>query len=1245
MAPVRSPLMLRSPLHFALAALVLAALAGPALAPAAHAQGRDDLPPFLLDRAYWSSRAYEKKAVMNGNQVGITFFNYGLLAGVGELRGNWPLGSNDFYVGDVLPIVAAEVPVPVDDNGDGVADRTQIIRHVVSTRGPGNRGINVDPQNASIAWTFEPKPGFASNRPVPQDDGTVSPNDRVALSTDPNTWPGFWPDEPTWIDPATGQAQWNGYFGRNQFAADLESYFWADDNNDREVQRTYPLFRPDSILTDRGGLGLEMKVRGLQWSQFLAQDAVFWLYEVTNNSTTTYPRVAVGLAVGTLAGGDGDSQDDLAFFDQANRIVYSYDNDNRGNQGQPVGYVGYGFLESPGNPDNGIDDDGDGDPNTPAGLDVFGNPFVRMDAGTNNTFNASDFVPRVLAAGDPIVSIDNATGQRTIQYVPASGTLDVVSQGRTVTVQAGQTLQEATVSIRSQSGTNQIVVAKDLVDDDLDGLIDEDPQLHFERRSEDINNPGVPVVLPPLRYANYAGFAAAIRNRTATRQDSSDYGLLNPMIDEDRANGIDEDGDWTLDDDVGNDGVAGTGDPGEGNGRPDDGEPNFDRLDVDESDQIGLSSFYYFAPSNVYPLNNDNTVWDGMTPGFFTTNQELIDQQAGGGVDGDFVFGSGYFRLEPGETLRFTLALVFGEDLADITNNQITIQEIYDRNYQFARPPDRPTLRAVPGDGQVTLYWDSRAEASIDPILGQDFQGYRLFKSTDPFFRDSRQVTDVTGNAALRVPIVQFDRNDGIQGVYTSSDPRVRGVPFNLGDDTGLRYSYVDTDVDNGQRYYYALTAYDSGSPDFYPAENDFPVTLRDDGNVTTGQNVVEVTPNAGAAGFVAGGVTQVIARTQGGATGEVFTETLDPRLVPEGAQYTVRFNTAVPGDPATPLVADSFFVERNGTLVGAGLISDAASVVFDGIRLAFNNDRLRVDQDSSGYLGPDSAAVASARVTRTNLTAPTWRLSGVDVPYDYEIRFLPGETSLSIGGFRVGTGVLAPTAVARLTNVEVFNRTLNCSSTDPACPTKFVFLDRDNSGTNTFTFNGTSLNSDNIIIYEDLDGDPATEREPTYFFRLNATQPPGGTPTIDGRVPTGGDTYLIATRKPFTRFDQFTFGTTASRVDATAADDQMDRIRVVPNPYVAAASWERGLPPTITSGRGERRIDFIHLPAGARVRIFNVRGALVRELVHDGALDDGTVSWDLRTRENLETAYGVYFYHVESPSGATRTGRLALIK
>ncbi len=1223
--------------------LVAAAFALPA-----QGQGRADLPAFLFDPSYYSSRIYEKKAAMDGNKVALTFFNYGLLGGAGEIRGNWPKGSNDFYIGDVLPVVAVEVPV--DTDGDGVTDT--LVINTVTTRGPRAGADGPSGGAGGIFWGFEAKPGFAADQFV-NEAGGLEENARPALSTTPETWPSFWPDQPTWQDPGGG-ADWNGFFGRDQFNADLETYFWLDDHNDREITSEqgfgFPSFTADSLRPERGGMGLDVKVRGFQWSQFLAQDAIFWLDEVTNTSTTTYPRVSVGLTVGTLAGGDGDSQDDLAFFDQANRIVYSWDFDDSGNENQDVGYVGYGFLESPGDDTNGIDDDGDGDPFTDLGRDIDNLPYVQDGTqGTGNTFDRSDFDPRVFAEGDPLILIDQQTGARSTVYLGPEPTT-VVSQGRSYTVAPGTTLEETQTDIRVGSEGGMPIfntfTEKNLLDEDLDGLVDEDINLHFERRAQNLQ--GEIVMLPALRFEDYVGLAEAVRGRTPTRADSSDFGLLNPLIDEARDDGIDNDSDWDVStDDVGADGVAGTGDAGEGDGVPTPGEPSFDALDVTESDQVGLSSFYFFSPPGALTMDNDQQLWDFMSPGFFTSNEQLAQQQAGG-VDGDFIFSSGYFRLAPGQTLRFSLATVFGDDLEEITINTQTIQEIYNRNYQFARPPERPTLRAVPGDGRVTLFWDDTAEDSLDPILGRDFQGYRLYKSTDPFFRDPEVITDGIGSDAFIAPLAQFDLDDGIDGFwpsYTEPDfsnaetaadsiriqeaylesiqsllDRTRAAPYYIGGDTGLQYSVVDTLVNNGQRYYYALTAYDTGSPDFFPAENNFAVSVREDGEVVAGQNVVEVIPNAPVAGYEAARIVGTVEQVAGAATGEVAAEILDPRMVEEGRVYRLTFE----GDG---FAADSFAVEVGGEVIAEGPLEDDLSTVFDGIRFLLDNEETAINYDSTGFLDEDG--LLSLFTDRINIDNPfprEWRFQGSLVPYDYEVRFSDDFVGQSLGGFQLGTGAFAPTPEARPTNFTVHNVTLDR-------PGPFVFYEPA-----TANPNGRFDAFESIFLYEDLDDDPETPLTPTYRIRPSAT-------TFDGAFPGEGDTYLLSTFKPFSPRDVYTFSTVAAGVDAAAATAQLDRIRVVPNPYVAAASWERPLAPTITTGRGERRIDFIHLPKDATVRVYNVRGALVWEGRHDSGIDDGTVSWNLRSRENLDVAYGVYFYHVEAPDVGSKTGKLALIK
>ncbi len=83
------------------------------------------------------------------------------------------------------------------------------------------------------------------------------------------------------------------------------------------------------------------------------------------------------------------------------------------------------------------------------------------------------------------------------------------------------------------------------------------------------------------------------------------------------------------------------------------------------------------------------------------------------------------------------------DDIDDLLKNKRTVQKIYDANYQFPTPPEKPTVSAVTGDRSVTLYWDRVAEATVDPVLRiKDFEGYKIYKSTDPDFSDIFTITD-----------------------------------------------------------------------------------------------------------------------------------------------------------------------------------------------------------------------------------------------------------------------------------------------------------------------------------------------------------------------------------------------------------------------------------------------------------------------------------------------------------------------
>jgi hypothetical protein len=142
---------------------------------------------------------------------------------------------------------------------------------------------------------------------------------------------------------------------------------------------------------------------------------------------------------------------------------------------------------------------------------------------------------------------------------------------------------------------------------------------------------------------------------------------------------------------------------------------------------------------------------------------------------------------------------------------------------------------------------------------------------------------------------------------------------------------------------------------------------------------------------------------------------------------------------------------------------------------------------------------------------------------------------------------------------------------------------------------------------------------------------------------PADGDTLHIVLSKLFRSGDVFEFSTTGQSVSVANAKSDLDRIKVVPNPYIAAATWEERNP--YSTGRGPRSIHFNHLPQDCTIRIYSVSGELVVTIPHHSSLLDGTAEWNLLTRDNLAAAYGVYIYHVDAPGIGEKVGKFAVIK
>ncbi|KPL19377.1 MAG: hypothetical protein AMJ92_03595 [candidate division Zixibacteria bacterium SM23_81] len=705
------------------------------------------------------------------------------------------------------------------------------------------------------------------------------------------------------------------------------------------------------------------------------------------------------------------------------------------------------------------------------------------------------------------------------------------------------------------------------------------------------------------------------------------------LVDESQYNDQDEDGDWDLtdeeaqqdtndvdelSDDIGADGIPGTGDEGEGDGQPSQGEPDFGIRDIDESDYLGMTSMMSYDYNSPYYAGNDSTGWIALTPGSFSDTFPVGDNV--------FFFGSGYFSLQPGESQPMSIAIIVGADSVDLWNNAEIAQTIYELGYQFTKAPFTPHLTAVAGDGEVTLYWDNIAEKSVDPLLGPDFEGYTIYRSTDRGATWGNPITDNRGVQVYWEPIAQFDLVDSVLGSHPldhlgkqATDPKSSGVHYYMGDDTGLAYSWMDRNVTNGIRYYYAICSYDIGSVvDGIPPVECAKAIKNPD--LITEPNVVSVVPNAKPLGYVAPEILQLT--HQGNGDAAISIEVLDPQEI-TGHSYRITFDDTTAAwmtfSVLDESLGDSVIIENSASLEGQQVIFDGLDVTIDEI------DNIDAIDSLHAWLVGDC---------NYDMSVQLYPFGGVPYPADYEIRFFDTVVDTS--------QIVQPQPV----KFQVWNVSEDVQS-------DFIFFDKDGD----FDPDSYVTSRDQVlpVIYQGTT--PKGTWEITFTAPEDSVvidtiwifQPDsfiiGPVDTIVTKIdPQAGDVAFVEIAEPLTTEDQFTF-TTQMASTASATENLLDQIKVVPNPYVSAAKWET-LPPDIPPGhgRGERRIDFIHLPRKCTIRIFTISGDLVRVIEHEEDLWDGSESWNLLSKDDMDVAYGIYIYHIESDIGE-KIGKFAIIK
>ncbi len=162
---------------------------------------------------------------------------------------------------------------------------------------------------------------------------------------------------------------------------------------------------------------------------------------------------------------------------------------------------------------------------------------------------------------------------------------------------------------------------------------------------------------------------------------------------------------------------------------------------------------------------------------------------------------------------EWALRAYYGEDRN--RNGKLDPGEDLDGNGKITRyilpaPPLSPKVKVVPENQQVSIYWDKRAETSVDPISGKkDFEGYRIYRTEAGF--DLNLAQDARSSLVM---LAQFDSAGNSIGFNTGfSKVELKDPVTFKGDSTKYYYRFDVKNLLNGWQYLFTVTAFDKGDP------------------------------------------------------------------------------------------------------------------------------------------------------------------------------------------------------------------------------------------------------------------------------------------------------------------------------------------------------------------------------------------------------------------------------------------------
>jgi len=587
------------------------------------------------------------------------------------------------------------------------------------------------------------------------------------------------------------------------------------------------------------------------------------------------------------------------------------------------------------------------------------------------------------------------------------------------------------------------------------------------------------------------------------------------------------------------------------------------------------------------------------------------------------VLVTGPFPMGANDTAHFAITIIFSDSLPHLLLMDDFIRRVYNNNFQRPKPPPAPRLAVAGLNRAVKLSWDNSAESATDIIipdsLGKPFRGYRLLRAQ-----------------SKNGPFVQLGR-------WVS--------------DSGLVHEYLDRGEDlvgglkNNVRYYYRLLSFDEGAPRLKLDPMESPavdgvnsvsvVPATEPSNATSSSS--DATLLAGTLGDV--GIPRLVPINVTNFNNLVSgrTLTLSINAATNGITYTlpVTIGDTIAGRVHNAIVDPALFVHGSSQTAGIKQatvrITDVFGIGATDVELSYRFEQLGQPYTLSGLVeSPPGADVPviindSLGVTGILLYSPYTSASrellveftpgGLDtvnrlfnriVPYlGVQLRDVPtglllrADTDYSFSGQGIGT--TGGTSFTTRRNRYYLSGTL--------------------SNGEQWDFGHTLSMYNSAIGFDYPDHGVGSGKPPPYFRWAS----PGRAGTRDfqsaDRVRIG---WQGGVRSVFPQNALLTLvGAPPARTDVTG--EMMEKIRIVPNPYMVRHEAQRGEP----------RLYFNYLPEECTIRIYTVALDLVKTLHHSGGSRE---EWDLTTEGGQLVASQMLIAHVEAPNGKKTIKKFAVV-